>query len=99
MRGDALQTFKTINGPTQENLGKFLLVFRRKYVKSQSMATAKQKFQNFLFNPANEKFVVDFLDEPQKLAKDAFGIAAIIKHFIYAKMPPHLKKSFGEWHI
>ena len=30
MRGDALQTFKNINGPTRENLGEFLAVFRRK---------------------------------------------------------------------
>ena len=44
MRGDALQTFKNINGITQENLGEILIVCRRKYVKLQSMATAKQKF-------------------------------------------------------
>ena len=44
MRGDALQTFKNINGPTRENLGELLAVFRRKYVKPQSMATAKHKF-------------------------------------------------------
>ena len=30
MRGDALQTFKNINGPTRENLGEILAVFRRK---------------------------------------------------------------------
>ena len=33
MRGDALQTFKNISGPTRENLGEILAVFRRKYVK------------------------------------------------------------------
>ena len=94
MRGDALQTFKKINGPTRENLEEILAVFQRKYVKPQLMATAKHKFQKLLFNPANQK-LVDFLDELQKLAKDAFGIAAhaIIEQFIYAKMPPHLKKS------
>ena len=32
MRGDALQTFKNINGPTRENLGEILAVFRRKYI-------------------------------------------------------------------
>ena len=85
-RGDALQTFRNINGPTRENLGEILAVFRKKYVKPQSMATAKHK--------SNQK-LVDFLDELQKLAKDAFGSAAhaIIEQFIYAKMPPHLKKS------
>ena len=97
MRGDALQTFKNLNGPTRENLGEILAVFRRKYVKPQSMATAKHKFQKLVFNPANQK-LVDFLDELQKLAKDAFGIAAhaIIEKFIYAKMPPHLKKSINQ---
>ena len=61
------------------------------------MATAKHKFQKLVFNPANQK-LVDFLDELQKLAKDAFRIAAhaIIKQFIYAKMPPHLKKSINQ---
>ena len=100
MTGDALQTFKNINGPTRENLGEILAVFRRKYVKPQSMATAKDKFQKLVFNPANQK-LVDFLDELQKLAKDEFGIAAhaIIEQFIYAKMPPHLKKSMNQAHL
>ena len=60
MRGDALQTFKNINGPTRENLGAILAVLRSKYVKPQSMATAENKFQKFAFNPANQK-LVDFL--------------------------------------
>ena len=100
MRGDALQTFKKTNGPTRENLGEILAVFRRRYVKPQSMATAKHKFQKLVFNPANRK-LVDFLDEVQKLAKDAFGIAvhAIIDQFIYDKMPPHLKKSTNQAHL
>ena len=64
------------------------------------MATAKHKFQKLVFNPANQK-LVDFLDEIQKLAKDAFGIAAhaIIEQFIYAKMPPHLKKLISQAHL
>ena len=100
MRGDALQTFKNISGPTRENLGKILAVFRRKYVKPQSMATAKHNFQKLVFNPANQK-LVDFLDELQKLAKDAFGITAhaIIEQFIYAKIPPHLKKLVNQAHL
>ena len=64
------------------------------------MATAKQNFQKLVFNPANQK-LVNFLDELQKLAKDAFGIAAhaIIEQFIYAKMPPHVKKSINQAHL
>ena len=74
-------------------------MFRKKYVKPQSMATAKHKFQQLVFNPVNQK-LIDFLDELQKLAKDAFGDAAqaIIDQFIYAKMPPHLK-SINQAHL
>ena len=100
MRGDALQTFKNISGPNGGNLAKILTVFRRKKVTHQSMATAKRKFQQLVFNPANQK-LIDFLDELQKLAKDAFGVdaQAIIDQFIYAKMPPHLKKSIYQAHL
>ena len=100
LRGDALQTFKNITSPNRENLGEILTVFRRKYVKPHSMATAKHKFQRLVFNPANQK-LIDFLDELQKLAKDAFGVAAqaIIEQFIYAKMPPHLMKSNNQVHL
>ena len=84
----------------EDKINYFLTVFRRKYMKPQSMATAKHKFQRLIFNPANQK-LIDFLDELQKLAKDAFGVAAqaIIEQFIYAKMPPHLKKSINQAHL
>ena len=100
MRGDALQTFKNITSPNRENLAEILTVFRRNYVKPQSMATAKHKFQRLVFSPANQK-LIDFLDELQTLAKDAFGVAAqaIIGQFIYAEMPPHLKKSINQAHL
>ena len=39
------------------------------------MATAKNKFQRLVFNPADQK-LNDFSDELQNLAKNAFGIAA-----------------------
>ena len=100
MRGDALQTFKNISSPNRDNLTEILTVFRRKHVKPQSMATAKRKFQQLVFNPANQK-LLDILDELHKLAKDAFGVdaQAIIEQFIYAKMPPHLKKSINQAHL
>ena len=100
MCGDALQTLKNVTSPNRDNLGEILTVFRGKNVTPQSMATVKHKFQRLVFNPANQK-LIDFLDELQKLAKDAFGVAAqaIIKQFIYAKMPPHLKKSINQAHL
>ena len=69
-------------------------------MKPQSRATANHKFQQLVFNHANQK-LTDFLDELPKLAKDAFGVAAqaIIEQFVYAKMPPHLKKSINQAHF
>ena len=62
------------------------------------MVTAEPKFRKLVFNPANHKLV---LDELQKLAKDAFVTAAhaVIEHFTYAKMPPHLMKSINQAHV
>ena len=64
------------------------------------MAIAKHKFQKIVLNPANQK-LVDFLDELQKMAEDAFEIAAhaIIEQFIYAKIQPHLNKSINQAHL
>ena len=100
MCGVALQTFKKFTRPNRETLGEILTLFRRKYVKRQSMVTAKHNFQWLVFNPANQK-LFDFLDELQKLAKNAFGGAAqaIIEQFIYAKMPLHLRKSINQAHL
>ena len=100
MRGYALQTIKNINGLTRENLGEILAVCRRRYLKPQSMATAKDRFQKFVFNPATQK-LKELLDELQKLAKDAYGIAAhaIIEQFLYAQTPPYLKKLMNQAHL
>ena len=64
------------------------------------MATAKFKFQNFVFNPRNQ-ILVYFLDELQKLAKDAIGRSAhaMIEQFLFVKIPPHLKKSINQAHL
>ena len=58
------------------------------------------RIQKFVINPANQK-LVDYLDELQELAKNAFRIAAhaIIEQIIYAKMPPHLEKSINQAHL
>ena len=97
LRGDALQTFNNFSSPNRKNLAGILTVFRRKYVKPQSMATAKHKFQRLVFNRANQN-LIDFLEELKNLAENAFGVdaKAIIEQFIYAKMPPYLKKSINQ---
>ena len=89
MRGNALDAIKNITSPNREKLGEILNVFPRKYVKPQSMATTKHKFQRLVFNPANQNSI-DFQVELQKLAKDSLGVAAqeIIQQFDFAQLPP-----------
>ena len=100
MKGDELQTFKNLNGLTPKCLGENLAVFRKKYVKTQSMVTVEHTFQKLVFIPANQK-LVKFLEQLQKPANDEFGIAAhaIIDQFIYAKMPQHLEKLMNQAHF
>ena len=51
------------------------------------MATTKHKFQRLVLNPANQK-LIDFLDEFQKLANDAFGSELPLKRpSSYSSMP------------
>ena len=97
MRADALQALKNVTRLTRDNLGEIPTVLSRKYVKPQWMAITINKFHRPVFNPANQKRLI-FLDELQKLAKDAFGVAAqaIIEQFIYVNMPPHLMKSIDQ---
>ena len=73
---------------------------RWKNVKSQSMATAKYKFQRLDFNLSNQK-LIDFLDKLSNLPKNAFGVAAqaIGEHFMYAKMAPQLNKLNSQSHF
>ena len=68
MRGDALQTFKNIDSPNRENLTEILTVFPRKYVKPQSLATAKHKFPQLVFNPVNQK-LIDFFKRTPEIGK------------------------------
>ena len=58
-KGDALQTFKSINRRTRENLAEKLASFCRRYVKRQSVATATHNFQKLVLNPANEKLLTE----------------------------------------
>ena len=98
---DALKTFKNNTSLNKQILGEILTVFRRRYVKPKSMATTKDKYQRLVFNPANQK-LIDVLDELQKLAEDAFGVAAqvIIEQVIYAKIPHHqIQKFRRNWRI
>ena len=71
-------------------------MFRRKYVKPESQATAKHKWHKLTFDP-NTESLPDFLEERSECTERAFGDNAqhMIDKLLYAKLPPHLKRSLN----
>ena len=100
LRGLALKTFKNIQRTPNTTLDDILKVFRRKYVKPESSASAKHRFNRLSFDPENQK-LPDFLEELQESAEKAFGDNAhqMIENLLYAKTPPHLKKSINQAYL
>ena len=94
LRKTALQTFHNISSQNKNKLEDILVVFRRKYVKPESTATAKHKWHKLIFDP-NKQSLPDFLEELHQGAEKAFGENAnqMINCLLYAKLPPHLKRS------
>ena len=72
LRKEALQTFRKISAVNRKTLDDVLIVFRRKYVKPESQATAKHKWHKLTFDP-NTKSIPDFLEELNECAERAFG--------------------------
>ena len=73
-----------------------LIVFRRKYVKPESQATAKHKRHKLTFDP-NTESLPDFLEELNEYAERAFGDNAqhMIDSLLYVILPPQLKRSLN----
>ena len=96
LRKEALQTFGNISAINKKTLDDVLIVFRRKYVKPESQATAKHKWHKLTFDP-NTKSLPDFIKELNECAERAFGDNAqhMIDSLLYAKLPPHLKRSLN----
>ena len=94
LRKGALQTFRNINSINRQTLEDVLVIFRRKYVKPESQATAKHKWHRLIFDPNTMK-LPDFLEELNQGAEKAFGENAksMIDSLLYAKVPPKLKRS------
>ena len=69
-----------------------MTVFGGKYVKAQSMATAKHKSQKLGFNPTIQK-LIDYLEKLQKPAEDVFRAAA---RNIIEQDAPNLSKSMNQ---
>ena len=87
LRGLALKTFKNIQRTPTTTLEDILKVFRRKYVKPESSASAKHRFNRLFVDPENQK-LPDFLEELQESAEKAFGDNAhqMIENLLYAKI-------------
>ena len=94
LRKGALQTFRNINSINRQTLEDVLVIFRRKYVKPESQATAKHKWHRLTFDPSTIK-LPDFLEEMNQRAEKAFGENAksMTDSLLYAKLPPKLKRS------
>ena len=94
LRKNALKTFRNINTANRQTLEDILAVFRQKYVKPESQATAKHKWHRLVFDPNTMK-LPDFLKELNQGAEKAFGenAQAMIDSLLYAKLPPKLKRS------
>ena len=76
MRGDALQTFKNTGSTSRKSLAGILTVYRCKYLKPQSMATARHKIQRVVFNPVDQKLIDFFGRAPESSQKRIRGCCA-----------------------
>ena len=96
LRKEALQTFRNIIASNKKTLGDVLIVFRRRYVKPKSQATAKHKWHKVTFDP-NTKSQSDFLEELNECVEKAFGDNAqhMMESLLYTKLPPHLNRSLN----
>ena len=94
VRKEAHQTFRNISESIKKTLDDVLIVFRWKYVKPESQATAKHKWHKLTFDPYS-KSLSDFLEELNECGERAFGHNAqhMIDNLLCAKLPPHLKQS------
>ena len=72
LRKGTLQTSRNINTINRQTLEDVLVEFRRKYVKPESQATAKQKWHRLIFDLKTMK-LPDFLEELNQGAEKAFG--------------------------
>ena len=75
LKREGVQTFRNINATNKRTPEDALILFRRKYVKPKSRATAKHKWHMLTFDP-NKKSVPDILEELHEHAERTFVIKA-----------------------
>ena len=103
LRKQALKSFRNISASNKKTLDDLLLVFRRKYVKPESQATAKHKWHKLTFDP-NTKSLSDFLEELNQCAERAFddNNQHMIDSLLYIATPFKTITQLslpGKWHI
>ena len=100
LRKEALQTFRNTSASNKKTLDDVLIVFRRKFVKPESQATAEQKWHKLTIDPITKSWS-DFLEELCECAEKAFSDNAqhMIDNLLYAKLPPLLKRSLNLAHL
>ena len=89
-----MQTFRNLSTANRQTFEDVLVMFRQKYVKAESQATAKHKWNRLVFDTSTMKLRA-FLEELNQGAKKAFGDIAqkMIDSLLYAKLPRKLKRS------
>ena len=97
LRGDALQTYRNMTDANRASLEDIIATFRRRYVRPQSVATARCKWEQLHFDPTRQTFQ-DFLEQYQTLAQEAYGedVPKFIETSFYAKRPAHLKRVLNQ---
>ena len=73
LRKRALQTFRNIYSINRQTLEDVPVIFRRKYEKPESQATAKHKWHRLIFDPKTMK-LPDILEQLNQGAEKAFGL-------------------------
>ena len=96
LRMHVLQTFRNIIASNNKIVDNVLIVFRRKVVKQESKATAKNKWHKLTFDP-NTKVLSDFLETPNKNAEKVFWLQLTTHHrqLTLRKSAIHLKQSLN----
>ena len=91
---------QNISASNKKTLDDVVIVFRRKYVKPVSQATAKHNWHKLTFDP-NTNSLSDFPEELHECAERAFGDNAqhMIDSSLHAKVPPHLKRSLNLFYL
>ena len=79
------------------SLEEIIATFRCTYVRPQSVAAARCKWEQLHFDSSRQT-LQDFLEQYQKLAQEAYGHDApkFIETSFYAKMPLHLKRVLNQ---